>query len=105
MQLIQQIYGFLAHSLNLVCISALETSSIIDYFDFMKRLYIFFTPPRRLNIMKKQLSEKNLKVPKRLCTTRWYSHADATLMNGYLMFKELINQFIENKECYLNVFL
>ena len=57
--------------------------------------------------MKKQLSEKHLKVPKRLCITRWSSHADATdaLMNGYLIFKELIKQFIENKECYLNVFL
>ena len=96
-----------AHSLNLVGISALETSSIIDYFDFMKRLYIFFTPPRRWNIMKKQLSEKHLKIPKRLCTTRWSSHADATdaLMNGYLIFKELIKQCIENKECYLNVFI
>ena len=42
-----------------------------------------------------------------MCTTRWSSHADATdaLMNGYLIFKELIKQFIENKECYLNVFL
>ena len=96
-----------AHSINLVGISALETSSIIDYFDFMKRLYIFFTPPRRLNIMKKQLNEKHLKVPKRLCTTRWSSHADATdaSMNGYLICKELIKKFIENKECYLNVFL
>ena len=67
--------------------------------------------------MKKKLSEKHLKVPKRLCTTIWSSHADATdaLMNGYLIFKELgkikqlnlnlIKQFIENKECYLNVFL
>ena len=45
--------------------------------------------------MIKQLSEKHLKVPKR-DTTRWSSHADATdaLMNGYLIFKELIKQFI-----------
>ena len=53
--------------------------------------------------MKKQLSENHLKVPKRLCITRWSLHADATdaLMNGYLIFKELIKQFIENKDCYL----
>ena len=51
-----------AHSLNLVGISALETSSIIDYFDFMKILYIFFTQPRRWNIMIKQLSEKHCKM-------------------------------------------
>ena len=30
-----------AHSLNLVGIYAYETSSIIDYFDFMQRLYIY----------------------------------------------------------------
>ena len=57
--------------------------------------------------MTKQLSEKHLKVPKILCTTIWSSHADATdvLMIGYLILKELIKQFIENKEYYLNVFL
>ena len=57
--------------------------------------------------MKKQLRERHLKVPKILCTTIWYSHVDATdaLMNGYLIFKELIKQFIENIECYLNVFI
>ena len=39
-----------------------------------------------------------------MCTTRWSSHADATdaLINVYLIFKELIKQFIENKDCYLN---
>ena len=57
--------------------------------------------------MTKQLSEKHLKVPKILCTTIWSSHADAidVLMIGYLILKELIKQFIENKEYYLNVFL
>ena len=48
----------------LVGISALDTSSIIDYFDFIKILYIFFTPPRRWNIMKKQLSENHIKYQK-----------------------------------------
>lgn len=68
------------HSLNLVGQSAVNcVPSATAFFDFITRLYTFFSAStHRWNILLQELQGTGLPVVKRLSTTRWSAHSDAT---------------------------
>lgn len=67
------------HSLNLVGSCAAESCpAALSFFGFLQEVYVYFSAStHRWDILTKHLSEKNLKVPKRLSDTRWSARADA----------------------------
>lgn len=92
-----------AHSLNLVAKNAAEScSSAVSFFDFVEKLFVFFT----VSTLRHQLLTEALKnnesalTMKRVTTTRWSCRADATkaLKNGYKQIKYVLNQISDDTE-------
>lgn len=87
------------HSLNLAGKSAVNCCPAIRFFDFVQKLYVFFSQStHRWKVLTDVLS--NTPVVKRLCTTRWYAHADATkaLLAGYASIKNALEEIRDDAE-------
>ena len=80
---------YFAHSLNLVGSSSVNCCpTAVKYFDFVQKVYTFFsTSTHRWPIFLVNLS-KHVPVPKGLSDTSWSNHANATraLSKGYKDF-------------------
>lgn len=96
-----------AHSLNLVGKNAAECcSSAVYFFDFLEKLYVFFTnSTHRYQVLTDALKAADVALTvKRVTTTRWSCRADATkaLKLGYHQIKTALEQIsddVEEKAC------
>jgi len=96
-----------AHSLNLVGKNAAECcTSAVNFFDFLEKLYAFFTnSTRRHQILTDALEDSDASLTlKRVTTIRWSCRADATkaLKQGYHQIKSALEQIsddVEEKAC------
>ena len=92
-----------AHSLNLVGKNAVECcSSAIYYFDFVEKLFNFFTmSTHRHQLLTEALRhDSSLLTLKRVTTTRWSCRADATkaLKHGYQHIKDVLARIVDDNQ-------
>lgn len=92
-----------AHSLNLVGKDAAECcSSAVHFFDFVEKLYVFFTiSTHRHQILMELLKHGDSSLTlKRVTTTRWSCRADAlkALKENYHQIQEALKQIADDLE-------
>ena len=92
-----------AHSLNLVGKNAAECcSSAVHFFDFLEKLFVFFTiSTHRHQLLTEVLKHNDSSLTlKRVTTTRWSCRADATkaLKHDYQQIKDILKQIADDTE-------
>lgn len=91
-----------AHSLNLVAKNAVESCSTVHFFDFLEKLFVFFTvSTHRHQLLTEALKNNDSALTlKHVTTTRWSCRADATkaLKHDYQQIKDVLKQIADDFE-------